>query len=88
MDPITHTTTHIEIKLQCERHTINRAELTAITLALEANREIPALSILIDSVFSINTLLKYDIDPLSFIHNPQKNLLKLADDVIHTRDTL
>ena len=88
MDPATHTTTHIEIKSHHERHTINRAELAAITLALEANRENSTLSILTDSAFSINTLQKYAIYPLSFIHHPHKDLLKLADDIIRTRDTL
>lgn len=33
--PRTHTITHIEIKSQEERHTINRAELAAVTIALE-----------------------------------------------------
>ena len=36
VNPRTQTTTHFEIKSQPERHTINRAELAAITLALEA----------------------------------------------------
>jgi ribonuclease HI len=34
VNPRTQTTTHIEIKSQPEKHTINRAELAAITLAL------------------------------------------------------
>ena len=34
VNPKTQTTTHIEIKSQPERHTINRAELAVITLAL------------------------------------------------------
>jgi hypothetical protein len=46
----THTTTHIEIKSQPGRHTINLAELAAITLALEANKHEPTLSILTDNV--------------------------------------
>ncbi len=88
MDPSIYATTLIEIKLQSERHTINRAKLTAITVALEANRKNPTLYVLTNSVFIINTLKKYVIDPLSFIHHQHKDLLKFADDIIHTRDTL
>ncbi len=62
--------------------------MTAITLALETNNENPTLSILIDSAFSINALRKYAVDPLSLIQKPYKDLVKLADDIIHTRDTL
>jgi ribonuclease HI len=86
VNPRTHTTTHIEIKSQPERHTINRAELAAITLALEANKQENALSILTDSAFSINNIRKYAIDPLCFNHHPHKDFLQLADDVIRTRD--
>ena len=86
VNPKTQTTTHIEIKSQPERHTINRAELAAITLALKANKNNHTLSILTDSAFSINTIRKYAIDPLSFDHHPHKELLHLADDIIRTRD--
>ncbi len=34
-------TFHIEIKSQEERHTINRAELSAIALALDLHKEAP-----------------------------------------------
>jgi hypothetical protein len=34
VNPSTHTTTHIDIKSRPERHVINRAELTTITLTL------------------------------------------------------
>jgi len=60
----------------------------AVTLALEANRENLTLPVLIDSAFGINKLQKHAMDPLSFIHHPHKDLLKLADNIIHTRDTL
>jgi len=86
VNPTTHTTTHIEIKSRPERHTINRAELAAITLALEANKFDHTLSILTDSAFIINTIRKYAIDPLSFTHPPHKHLLQLAHGIIHTRD--
>jgi ribonuclease HI len=88
VDPATHTTTRMEIKSQSERHTINRAVLMAITLALEVNKENPTLSISIDSAFSINTLRTYAIDSLSLIRQPHTDLLKLADDSNRTRDTL
>ena len=73
VNPSTQATTHIEIKSQPERHSINRAEIAAIILALEANKHDHTLSILTDSAFSINTIRKYAIDPLSFIHHPTKN---------------
>jgi ribonuclease HI len=84
----THTTTHIEIKSQPEKHTIKSAELAAITMALEANKYVHNLSILDDSAFVIYTIRKYAIDPLDFLHHPHKNLLQLADEIIHTRDNM
>ena len=93
VNPRTQTTRHIEIKPQPERHTINRAELAAIALALEANKNDHILSILTDNAFSINTIHKYAIDPLCFNHHPHKELLQLADessaqgtiwDILHT----
>jgi len=88
VNPKTHTTTHIEIKSQPERHTINRTELAAITLALEANKHENTLSILTDSAFNINIIRRYAIDPLSFNHHPRKHLLQLADNLNHTRDNM
>ena len=38
VNPISKTTTQIEGKSQPKRHTINRAELAAITLALKTNQ--------------------------------------------------
>ncbi len=46
----------------------------------------PSLSALTDSAFSINTLRKYAINPLSFTHHQYKDLIKLAGDIIRTRD--
>jgi ribonuclease HI len=88
VNPKTHTTTHIEIKSQPERQTINRAELAAITMALEANQLNHNLSIFTDSAFGINTIRRYAIDLLSFIHHPHKHLLQIADSIIHTRDNM
>ena len=56
VDPTTKTTTHKEIKAQQERHTINKAELAAITTTLDLYKHAPILSILTDSAFSINNL--------------------------------
>ncbi len=56
VDPKHNTTTHIEIKSQPERHTINIAELAAITTALDLHRHDPSLSILTDNAFSINNI--------------------------------
>jgi ribonuclease HI len=88
VNPRTQTTTHIDIKSQPERHTINRAELAAITLALEANKNDHTLSILTDSAFIITTIRKYAVDPLCYNHHPHKELLQLADDIIRTRDNM
>jgi ribonuclease HI len=88
VNPNTQTTTHIEIKSQPERHTINRAELAAITLALEANKNNPTLLVLTDNAFNINTIRKYVIDPLSLNHHPHKELLQLADNIIRTKDDM
>jgi ribonuclease HI len=86
VNPRTQTTTHIEIKSQLERHTINRAELAAIALALEANNHDHTLSILTNGAFGINTIRKYAVDPLSFNPHPHKELLQLADDIVRTKD--
>jgi ribonuclease HI len=85
---MTQTTTHIKIKSQPKRHTINRAELAVIALALEANKNDHTLSILTDSAFSINTIRKYAIEPLCFNHHPHKDLIQLADDIIRARDNM
>jgi ribonuclease HI len=82
----THTTTHIDVKSQPERQTINRAELTAITLTLEIYHDSPQLRILIDSAFSINTIRNYIIDPLNYKHHPHRDLLMKANNHIQKRD--
>ena len=41
VDPKTKTTTHIGLKSQPERHTIKRAELAAITIALDLYKYAP-----------------------------------------------
>ena len=88
MDPTTKTTTHIESKSQPERHTINRAELTVITTTLDLYKYAPTLSIRAGNAFSINNLRNYISDPHNCIHHKHRDLLILADNIIHIRDKL
>ena len=86
MNPHTQTTTLIEIKSQPERHTINRAELATITVALDLHKELEQIRIPSDIAFCINTLRNYAIDSLNFTHHPHKNLLHYTNHLIKTRD--
>jgi ribonuclease HI len=86
VNPKTGITFHIEIKSQEERHTINRAELSAITLALDIHKETPTLQILTDSAFSLNTLRNYALNPLRYTHHTQKDLLAHTNNIIKDRD--
>jgi ribonuclease HI len=86
VDPKHNTITHIETKSQPKRHTINKAELAAITTALDAHRHDPSLSILIDSAFSINNLRNFSSQPHAFHNHQYKELLKLADNIIREKD--
>jgi ribonuclease HI len=63
VNPRTNTITHIDIKSQPERHTINKAELAAIAVALKQENTENHMSILTDSSFCINTIRNYTIDP-------------------------
>jgi hypothetical protein len=60
--PRTQNVTHIYIKSQKERHTINGAELAAITLALITENTEEHLKILTNSSFCINTIRNYTIE--------------------------
>jgi ribonuclease HI len=86
VDPKHNTITHIEIKSQPERHTINRAELAAIATALDLHRHNPSLSILADSAFSINNLRNFSSQRHAFHHHQHKELFKLADNIGRERD--
>ena len=86
VDSQTQTITHIEIKSQQERHKINRAELAAITMALDLHKDSSQIHVLKESAFSINTLRNYAIGPLRYAHHPHKELLRHANDLIKTRD--
>jgi ribonuclease HI len=54
MNPHAQTTSNIEIKSQSERHTINKAELAAITVALDLHTKSPQIRILTDISFCIH----------------------------------
>jgi len=86
VDPKHNTTTHIEIKSQPERYTINIAELATITTALDLHRHDLSLSILTDNAFGISNLRNFSSQPHAFNHHQHKELLKLADNVIRERD--
>jgi ribonuclease HI len=63
VNPRTNSITHIDIKSQSERHTIDRAELVAIAVALKKENTEDHMSILTDSSFYINAIRNYTIDP-------------------------
>jgi len=46
------------------------------------------LFILTDIAFNIYNLRNYSLDPHNFIHYQHKDLIHLADNIIHTRDEL
>jgi ribonuclease HI len=78
--------TKVEIKSQKERHTIDRAELAAITTALRTENTEEHLYILTDSSFCINTIRNYTIDPASYNNHLHKDLLNLTDQLLRARD--
>jgi hypothetical protein len=82
VNPSTHTTTHIDVKSQHERHTINKAELTIITITLELYQDSPQLRILTDNAFSINTIRNYINEPFNYTHHPHRDLLMKANNHI------
>jgi ribonuclease HI len=86
VNPKTEHIIHIEIKSQKERHTINRAELAAITTALRTENTEEDLHILTDSSFCINTIRNYTIDPASYNTHLHKDLLHLTDQLLRTRE--
>ncbi len=88
VSPQTHTTTHIDIKSQPERHTINKEELANINVALRYETIEVHLKILTDnSLFCINTIRNYTIDPASYKHHLHKDLPHLIDQLLRDRDT-
>ena len=86
MNPRTNSITHIDIKSQPERHTINRAELATIALALKQENTEDHMSILTDSSFCINTIRNYKIDPTAYNHHLHKDLLQITNQLLRERD--
>jgi ribonuclease HI len=75
VNPRTQTTTHIGVKSEQERHTINKSELASITVVLELYSHSPQIQTFTDSAFGINKLRNYAIDPLNYTHHPHRELL-------------
>ena len=86
MNPRSNLITHIDIKSQPERHKINRAELAAIAVALKQESTEDHMSILTDSLFYINTLRNYTIDPTAYNQHLHKYLLQLTNQLLKDRD--
>ena len=84
-NPNTLVTTHIDIKSQPERHTINITELVARAVALRQENTEDHLSILTNNSFYINTIRNYTTDPISYNHHLHKDLLQLTDQLLRTR---
>jgi hypothetical protein len=87
VNPRTHTITHLDVKSQPERHTINLAEQAAITVALTQENTEGHLKILTNILFCISTLRNYTIDPESYQHHLHRDLLHLTDQLLCARDT-
>ncbi len=85
MNPRTNTITHIDIKSQPKRHTINRAELAAIAVALKQENTENHMIIRTDSSFCINTIHNYTIDPTSYNQHLKKYLLQLTNQQLKYR---
>ncbi len=87
VNPRTNSITHIDIKSQPERHTINIAELAAIAVALEQENTEDYMSILPDSTFCINTIRNCTIDPAAYSNQYlHKDLLQLTNQLLKDRD--
>jgi ribonuclease HI len=86
VDPLNDITNYIEIKSQPERHTINRAELAAITTTLDLYRHAPTLSIFTENAFSINNLKSFASQPHTFNNHQHKDQLATADTILRQRD--
>jgi ribonuclease HI len=87
VNPRSNSITHIDIKSQPERHTINRAELAVIAVALKREDTEDHMSILTDSSFYINTIRNYTIDPASYNQHLRKDLVQLTNQLIKERDS-
>ena len=79
-------TIRIEIKSQSERHTINRAELASIMVALRESAKDETVQILTDSLFCIYSIRNYIHNPYRYRHHLHKDLIKATAELIKVRD--
>ena len=79
-------TIKIAVRSDTERHTINRAELVAITVALREASHLPSLHILTDSLFCIYSLRNFIANPSRYTDHLHRHLIEPATDLIRTRD--
>jgi ribonuclease HI len=86
VNPKTNCITHIGIKSQPKRNTINRAELADIVVALKQENTADHMSILTDSSLCINTISNYTIDPAAYNQHLHKDLLQLTNQLLINRD--
>ena len=79
-------TVKIAVRSDTERHTINRAELVAIMVALRKARDRPALRILTDSLFCIHCLRNYITRPSQYNDHLHRHLLEATAALVKARD--
>ena len=79
---------HIRVNSHTERHTINRGELAAITVALQKYNTTPTLQILTDSSFCINCLRNFALDPSKYRSHLHEPHLRLNDMLLRDRERL
>ena len=84
--PTTQTTITIEVQATPERFTINRAELAAISVALERSLTWNHISILTDSAFSINSIRNYCHTPHRYQTNTHRALLHKIHCILRDRE--
>ena len=82
----TKHTTRIKVTSDPIRHTINRAELAAIAVAIAENQTAPTLSILTDSSCSINLIRNYAAEPSKMTEHLHRELLSTIDEMLQDRD--
>ena len=81
-------TIRIEIRSKSERHTINRAELASILVALRESSEDEIVKILTDSLFCTYSIRNYIHNPYRYRHHLHKDLIKATTELIKVRDGL
>jgi len=87
VNPKTNSITHIDIKSQPKRHTMNRAELAAIAVTIKQENTEDHMSILTNSSLCINTTRNYTIDPAAYKQHLHKDPLHLTDKLLRYRDS-